>query len=547
MTKKKLTSIVIIGISLIIAAVVLVTHKSDIAVTHSADLYIDDAAYESIVTSRMPSELPLTINISFDGQSLIYDSDTNSFYYSVVENSDTAFCPEVLTDEGLTVSLHGPEISPEIIAANQPIEIVIYNKESFSIANLVCTTLPVMNVAIDEATVAEQGLDDTFDIISYTGSTVYVFDNRADFDDVSRTTISDAKIRRHGQSTAGYPLKGYRFSLLSDKNDFEGEKRKENLLGLRKDDDWVLSASYRDYEKVRNVFSMNLWYESCTDHNQWRVNNSTQYKYIELFFNGHYHGLYALCYRIDAKELGTGEGESTFKKKDWTMSEYDLDLTYEEYPDGSGGAYVLPGYSIKDGDAADYNTLLQLYINMNYSPDPNVVRMTTDMDNAIDLWLLYKLTQAVDNVYGGNVKNMYVTIKNSDQGIEGHELLFTPWDMDQTWRYVSEAAEGQYSRPDYDLPLEWGTVYRLIAIGDATINSEIKERYQELRADAWSDENILAMLDEYEADIYGSGAFARTQAKYMAGSYNDPSVGLSEFKSYVLARLACMDAYIGAL
>ena len=69
----------IIGISLIIAAAVLVTHKSDIAVTHSADLYIDDAAYESIVTSRMPSELPLTINISFDGQSLIYDSDTNSF------------------------------------------------------------------------------------------------------------------------------------------------------------------------------------------------------------------------------------------------------------------------------------------------------------------------------------------------------------------------------------------------------------------------------------------------------------------------------------
>ena len=61
MTKKKLTSIVIIGISLIIAAVVLVTHKSDIAVTHSADLYIDDAAYESIVTSRMPSELPLTM------------------------------------------------------------------------------------------------------------------------------------------------------------------------------------------------------------------------------------------------------------------------------------------------------------------------------------------------------------------------------------------------------------------------------------------------------------------------------------------------------
>ena len=121
MTKKKLTSILIIGISLIIAAVVLITHKSDIAVIHSNELYIDDGQYQSIVSSRQPSEQPLTINISFDGQNLIYDSDTNSFYYSLVENSDTAFCPEALSDEGINVALHGPEISPELVAANQPI------------------------------------------------------------------------------------------------------------------------------------------------------------------------------------------------------------------------------------------------------------------------------------------------------------------------------------------------------------------------------------------------------------------------------------------
>lgn len=547
MTKKKINSILIISISLIIALIVLLTHKSEVAVTFSSNLYLDDQQYANILTTHVASELPLTLNVSFDGQMLIYDSDSNSFYYSVVENSSTAYCPDVVTDENITVSVHGPEISPEIIAANQPLELLIYNEDSVSISNLVCTTLPVMNVSIDEAEVAAQGLDDTFDIISYTGSTIYVFDNRADFDDVSRTTISDAKIRRHGQSTAGYPLKGYRFTLLADKNDFEGDNRKENLLGLRDDDDWVLSASYRDYEKVRNVFSMNLWYESCTGHNEWKVNNSTQYKFIELFFNGHYHGLYALCYRIDSKELGNSEDESTFKKKDWTMSEYDLQLTYEEFPDGSGGAYVLPGYSLKDGNVEAFDTLLQLYMNMNYSPDPTIVRKTSDVENSIDLWLFYQLTQAVDNVYGGNVKNMYVTLKHSDQGILGYELLFTPWDMDQTWRYVSEAVDGQYARPDYELPLEWGTVYKLLLINDPTIRDEIKARYGQLRADAWSDENILAMLDEYEADIYGSGAFARTQAKYIAGSYNDPSIGLSEFKAYVLARLACMDAYINAL
>ena len=165
MTKKKINSILIISISLIIAAVVLLTHKSEVAVTFSSSLYIDDQVYTEILTTRIPSEAPLTLNVSFDGQNLIYDSDTNSFYYSIVENSATAFCPEVLTDENITVSLHGPEITPELIAANQPIELVIYNDNTVSVSSLVCTTLPVMNVSIDEAEVAAQGLDDTFDML----------------------------------------------------------------------------------------------------------------------------------------------------------------------------------------------------------------------------------------------------------------------------------------------------------------------------------------------------------------------------------------------
>ena len=62
----------------------------------------------------------------------------------------------------------------------------------------------------------------------------------------------------------------------------------------------------------------------------------------------------------------------------------------------------------------------------------------------------------------------------------------------------------------------------------------------------WSDENIIAMLDEYEKQIYDSGAFARTQAKYPEGSYNDASIKLSDFKAYALKRLQCMDEYISS-
>lgn len=553
MSRKIKSSVFIIAATILIFIMVVVYYNSTSVFTNFRDLYISEKKYSALISSLNMSDTPLSTDIYLNDQKLVYDSDTNTFYYSLIANDSTSYSPYVEIkntseeNSSLNVAFYGQQISDELIAANLPITMVLFDNNSISVSSLKCTTLPIMNVSIDDTTVNELALDNTYDILSYIGSTIYLYDNRADFDGASRSVISDAKIRRHGQSTAGYPLKGYRISLLADKNNLDGDNNKENFLGLREDDDWILSASYRDYEKVRNVFSMNLWYQSFTKDNEWNANNSTQYKFVELFFNGHYHGLYSLCYRIDSKELSTTEGESIFKKKDWTLSEYNTELTYQEYADGSGGVYTLPGYSLKYGDVEDYNDLLQLYVNMNYSTESNVVRMTSDVTNSIDLWLFYKLTQAVDNVYLGNAKNMYVTVKSSDTGISGQKLLFTPWDLDQTWRYTSDATVGQYSNPQYDLPIEWGTTARLLSLGDSTIKDEIKARYAYLRNGAWSEESVLELLTHCQNDIYNSGAFARTQEAFPEGSYNDSSVGLTEFTNYVLKRLAAMDDYINAL
>lgn len=543
MTKKNLKSIAFVIVSIIVVLTVILVNNSNVAITSSKQLYISPEEREALLSTRALSPTPLTSSLFFDNEKLIYDAGTNTFYYSLVEDSPTRYAPSVVSDEGLSVSIFGPEISDETIASNTDFELLIYSDSLISTATLKCTTLPVMNISVDSETIAELGLDDTMDILSYVGGSIYIFDNRSDFEDKSRSITSDAKIRRHGQTTAGYPLKGYRVGLLEDKNELFGKTHNENLLGLRDDDDWILTATYRDYEKVRNVFSMNLWYESLTKENEWQVNNSTRYEFVELFFNGSYHGIYGLCYRLDAKEFKPDTGEATFKKKDWSMSELDTALTIDE----STGSAILPGYALKDGDISSFNDLLELYVHMNYSADPDIIRMTSDVENSIDLWLYYKLTQAVDNISYGNVKNMYVTVKNSDTGIHGHKLLFTPWDMDQTWRYTSPDTTGLYNHPNFDLPIGWGTVHRLQETGDATINQEIKDRYKQLRKGIWSNENIMAMLDNYEKQIYDSGAFARTQAKFPEGSYNDEYKKLSEFKDYTLKRLQYMDDYITAL
>ncbi len=298
---------------------------------------------------------------------------------------------------------------------------------------------------------------------------------------------------------------------------------------------------------------MNLWADMAAGDNEWNASVSNQYKYVELFFNGRYHGLYALSYPIDNKSFDISDGESLFKKKDWSGSEFSIDLEYQEYDDGSGGVYFLPGYAIQEGTSDDYATLHDLYYNLAYSGDSSLIRQSSDIDNSIDLWLFYKITQAVDNVYSTKVKNLYTATKLSSTGYDGYKLLFSPWDMDQTWgnRYVegqgSHGIYSYYNATDYDLPMEWGSVYFLMECGDSDIVSAVKERYNELRQGILSDDNLTELIADYEADIYDSGAFERTMNRWPDGNYYDPSIKLDDFETYVIERMQYMDEYISSL
>ncbi len=542
MNNRKISAAIILIFSLIIAFTVALTQHSSETVDSFNDLYISDKDFAAFSASGNLSATPLSTEVYFNDELLIYDAVDNTFYYSLLEDDEAAFEPIVeIPNPDIKLLVYGEHITSETIAANTHLKLILTSGNTVSISDLVCTTLPLMNVTIDQSIIDANGYDDTYDILESVPSSIYLYDNRADFKGKSRTITSDSKIRRRGQTNAVNPSKSYRITLLKDKNDFDSERVKEDLLGLREDDDWILYSPYKDFEKVRNVFSMNLWYDSFAKDNEWKVPNGTQYKYLELFVNGHYHGLYALCYPIDKKQVKVKAGETLFKKMDWTQSE-----RYTELEQQANGEWTLPGYAIKAGEYA-YADLQFLYMNMFYSVDPAVIRRTSDVTNSIDFWLYLKFTQAADNIAAGSAKNMFVTVKNSDTGINGKKLLFTPWDMDQSWYHVGDGTTGLYSDPGYDLRIEFGTVDCLQLRGDENINDEIKERYAYLRKGPWSKESIMDALNEYDADIFGSGAFERTKLRWPGGIYMDSAVGMSDFKEYVMKRLECMDKFVEGL
>ena len=501
------------------------------------------AGYEEVATE---TDAALLSDIYFNDEKLIYDHSTNTFYYSVVDN-----------DDKLTVSLPSSSfktvlqnMTPKVFVctdSNDDYKLIIAQKKRISVSNLVFTTLPVMNIDVSAESVENLGLDDTYAINDYETVSMTLFDNASDFSGTSRTKELPAKIHTRGGTTINAPQKSYRLSLIGDSKK-HSSKTKDNLLNLREDDDWILFAAYSDYEKVRTVFSMNLWQKTASENNQWQAPVSNEYKYIELFINNRYHGLYALTYPIDKKQFKIQTDEHLFKKKDWSGTEFSLDLE----PTDSGDLW-LPGYALQAGDMSGFQPLHNLYYQMAYSEDPAVIRSSCDIDNAIDLWLFYKLTQAVDNVYTQQVKNLYSATKLSDSGIDGYKVLFSPWDMDQTFgnRFVdgqgSHGITSYYNSPDYDLPIEWSPVYFLMNCNDETIISEVKARYQYLRQTSWSDEEISKMIAGYEKDIYDSGAFERTMNRWPEGNYYAPSKKLDDFETYVLNRLKSMDNYINDL
>ena len=144
---------------------------------------------------------------------------------------------------------------------------------------------------------------------------------------------------------------------------------------------------------------------------------------------------------------------------------------------------------------------------------------------------------------------MMYSIKSTN---EGYKILFTPWDMDISWGNILKNRSKNNTKPygvssnnnSYEMGLNPISVLRK---QDPAINNLITETYTELRNDGWSDETIDKMIDGFELDIYGSGAYLRDMERWPDGSYQDPALGLSIFRQYVHERFASMDQYIEEL
>lgn len=499
------------------------------------DCVISNAQAEDVISKR--EEVAYIIDdLYFGEEKLFFDDSDKTFYYSLIEKDSNAYNPCIRTEgqvEHVQVTFLESNLSEEVIKNNETISILAYTDETYCRYYLKCTTLPLMNIECQEEIPEE-----------YISMEMTLFDNSKG--SARRLVHSDGNIRIRGGNAKSYPKKAFRLSLITESLGYNIRPNHVSLLGMRQDDDWLLYGAYNDQDKVRNVFSSNLWEETCATDNAKNIDFGMEYKYLELFINGEYWGLYALGYPIDEKQVLIGK-DST---EDVLYKHGLVDKQRGEYLQFTKEGNVFDDLAQSSDEILRRQSYLQDYYYVLYTNADNNERLRAgiDIDNVIDFYLFVNMTQGNDNV--SMVKNFFILLQNEK---EGTKALYAPWDLDLTWgnQYIgvpSHNFTANYAHPtDFNCIIESGYISQLMANGDEAIWDMLFEKYHTLRESKWSESNMNKLLDEYEADIFDSGAYMREMERWPEGTYGDISDRLNTFRAHVMNRLQETDLYYNRL
>lgn len=216
----------------------------------------------------------------------------------------------------------------------------------------------------------------------------------------------DARIKCRGGMSSKFEKHSFALEL----------NNKYNLLGINRDDDWILNANYIDKTFMRHKISYDLFRQMNPD------NIAARSAYINVNINGNYNGLYVLMEEINAKMAGLN------KKDSMAMLFKDPPIFYPEklsYVEDPNNYYQQKYPKIYDKDHTDY---IEQFIDFIFhSPDSVFVKNIAtwiDIDNVIDWHLLLLFTNNSDGI----LKNFLLVKQNSHSPFK-----IALWDYDHSF------------------------------------------------------------------------------------------------------------------
>ena len=296
--------------------------------------------------------------------------------------------------------------------------------------------------------------------------------------------------------------------------DADGGPRKESLLGLRADDDYVLLGGLSDPCRLRNPVGLALW--RAMGH------AAPDTAACELYFGPYYKGVYFLAERPDRKSAGVPRAGALYRVQAEKVDGVDL-FTAADPGAPTGENWYNLSLIWPETDAG-WQPLRALLADFSLP----------DREAFADYYLYVNLIGATDNM----TKNLFLCW-------DGQRFYPMPWDLDAAFGRLYNALpsdpEAWYSGPLLD---------RLLADGD--FQALLRERWA-LWRDLLAPEAVTARFEALYRRIDACGAWAREAERFpvytdsVTGiSYPlDPAGELDYIRAFLTRRFALLDAAYG--
>lgn len=354
-------------------------------------------------------------------------------------------------------------------------------------------------------------------------------------DTTGKTRLKWSGVSIRGAYTSTLPKKPYKVVFYTDST---GKTTKDTaLFGMREDSEWLLLAMYNEPLRVSNATAHALWlklYKLYYASLETDAVPGIRTRYVDLFLNGAYNGIYLLTEPMDRKQLklkktnnnGSVRGE-LYKSVDWT----DATLFTGVPSLSSANRDTWAGYELKyPNDTTFWSNLYGLTdFVVNSTDDQIKASLSTrwQTDNLIDYFLFLNLIRAADS----RGKNLYVARYK-----ENEPYLYIPWDLDGTFGYMW----GGYRDDVTTDVLSNGLYDKLLRINPVSFRERMKKRWFSLRTSVFDAATLKNNLTANVQRLTSEGAYSREGRRWPTPSVADE---VSYATNWIDRRLSYLDGY----
>ena len=376
-----------------------------------------------------------------------------------------------------------------------------------------------------------------------------------------------AKFKTRGATASQYMMKPS-LNMKLRTPDYS-EEADSALLGMRSCSSWILDAMAIDRICMRNRVAFDIWNEfsRLPYDTQFDGRNGTEGRFVELYINDQYYGIYCLSDRINRKLLDLKkvqekeDGSVVIRGALYKSGTQDI-LNQNEpcYSEDSSACVVAwhdaweLTYPEDHGGLQAWKPLQDAILKGN---NKDYIKKYFFLENLADYQLLVMALAIADN--WGN-KNRYLSVRNITKNIDDpkseeanrRRFVITPWDLDTSLggSYNGSFYDGNYT--DFPINVFFNNapfpIYPVIS--DEEYLVILKQRWIEGRLGAFSPSSINERLEHYRDLFLGSGAWKRMTDHFEAQKSRpmyvlDLTREIDLIEAWYANRFREMDAYFG--